>query len=380
MRITMRIGHSLMTPTSPGDGVLVTQELGPHVTSLSWSWDARGPAAATVGMSRPGRSPVVGILPADMAIPEQAHVELWAGTTLLWDGFVAEVERGQGGVITALSLAGYMASLDDIEWDYTGYGAATSGRLMLERMLTERAPWLGPDTSGRWIDPLVTLGTLDSYQGQMVGQIVETIRNAGDVATNLLWLLARPGRSVVLEPRIAPTEPHYRTAFDPQRITRWRELHGETARAVRVRYGTTASPAATALAGNPDSGSYRVVTVQAGDIGAAAAVALRDVELARRAQPRVAATLGASRDVRTWLAASGGQPVPWWQPVVSEWVAVAGYPPLPIVATTMDGIAETATYELGERDLTLAQNRGLVQRQMSYRYQTMTAPAGGRLR
>ncbi len=109
-------------------------------------------------------------------------------------------------------------------------------------------------------------------------------------------------------------------------------------------------------------------------------MALRDVELARRAEPRVTATLGASGDTRTWLASAGGQPVPWWQPVVGEWVAVAEYAPLPIVATTMDAIAQTATYELGERDLTLAQNRGLLQRQMSYRYQTMTAPAGGRLR
>src|SRR5690606_5375159 len=149
-----------------------------------------------------------------------------------------------------------------------------------------------------------------------------------------------PGRSVVMEPRLAPTEPHYRIAFD-HRVQSWTADYSQTARAVRARYGPSSSTASTDLAVNPDSNSFRVVTVQAGDVGVEAANAMRDTGLARRSQPIVTGTLAATQDARTWLTLSGGQSVPWWQPVVGEWVAVAGYDPLPIVAVTVDGMAQT---------------------------------------
>jgi len=379
-RFVLRITESVMAPQGQtAADVIVEQVLNPAVTALRWSWDQAGPAALDVSLRRDQRRPVVGILPADMAIPEHAHIEVWHGATILWDGYVLTEERGQGGVITRIAAVGYMQSLADIEWDYTGFASATTGDLMMRRLLDQRAPWLRPDTSGRWIDPLVTLGTLDSYNGQMVAQIVDIIRNAGDIARNQLWIMARPGRSVVMEPRLAPLEPHYRIAFD-HRVQAWTADYSQTARAVKARYGPSSSPASTALAVNPDSESFRVVTVQAGEVGVDAANAMRDAELARRAAPIVKGTLGANADPRTWPTLSGGQSVPWWQPVVGEWVAVAGYDPLPIVAVTIDGMAQTATYELGERDLSLTWNRGRLARQAAVQFRTQTAPMGGRLR
>lgn len=378
-RFTLRIAQSVMAPEIDDLDVIVDQTLNPEVTALRWSWGETGPAALDVSLLRHERKPVVGIIPADMAIPEHAHVELWHGSTILWDGYVLTEERGLGGVITRIAAAGYMQSLADIEWDYTGYSSATTGEQMMRRLLDQRAPWLRPDTSGRWIDPLVTLGALDSYNGQSVAQIVDIIRNAGDIARNQLWIMARPGRSVVMEPRLAPTEPHYRIAFD-HRVQAWTADYSQTARAVRARYGPSSSPASTDLAVNPDSESFRVVTVQAGDVGVDAANALRDAELARRGEPIVKGTLTTTRDVRTWLTLSGGQSVPWWQPVVGEWVAVAGYNPLPIVGVTVDAIGGSATYELGERDLSLSWNRGRLARQTAVQFATQTAPMGGRLR
>lgn len=379
-RFVLRITESVMAPQGKtAVDVIVEQTLNPEVTGLRWSWDKAGPSALDVSLRRDPRRPTVGILPADMAIPEHAHIEIWRGSTILWDGYVLTEDRGQGGVITRIAAVGYMTSLADIEWDYTGFAGATTGEQMMRRLLDQRAPWLRPDTSGRWLDPLVTLGALDSYNGQSVAQIVDVIRNAGDVMHNPIWIMARPGRAVVMEPRLAPTEPHYRIAFD-QRVQAWSADYSQTARAVRARYGPSSSPASTALAVNPDSESFRVVTVQAGDVGVDAANALRDAELARRSEPIVKGTLAATRDVRTWLTLSGGQSVPWWQPVVGEWVAVAGYDPLPIVGVTVDAIGGSATYELGERDLSLSWNRGRLARQTTVQFATQTAPMGGRLR
>lgn len=379
-RFVLRITESVMAPQGQtAADVIVEQVLNPTVTALRWSWDQAGPAALDVSLRRDQRRPVVGILPADMAIPEHAHIEVWHGATILWDGYVLTEDRGQGGVITRIAAVGYMQSLADIAWDYTGFASATTGDQMLRRLLDQRAPWLRPDTSGRWVDPLVTLGALDSYADQSVAQIVDIIRNAGDIARNQLWIMARPGRSVVMEPRLAPIEPHYRIAFD-HRVQAWTADYSQTARAVKARYGPSSSPASTALAVNPDSESFRVVTVQAGEVGVDAANAIRDAELARRAAPIVKATIGANADPRTWPTLSGGQSVPWWQPVVGEWVAVAGYDPLPIVAVTVDGMAQTATYELGERDLSLTWNRGRLARQAAVQFRTQTAPMGGRLR
>lgn len=379
-RFVLRITESVMAPQGKtAVDVIVEQTLNPEVTGLRWSWDKAGPSALDVSLRRDPRRPTVGILPADMAIPEHAHIEVWRGSTILWDGYVLTEDRGLGGMITRIAAVGYMTSLADIEWDYTGFAGATTGDLMMRRLLDQRAPWLRPDTSGRWLDPLVTLGALDSYNGQSVAQIVDVIRNAGDVMHNPIWIMARPGRSVVMEPRLAPTEPHYRIAFD-HRVASWSADYSQTARAVRARYGPSSSPASTDLAVNPDSESFRVVTVQAGDVGVDAANALRDAELARRSQPIVKGTLTATRDVRTWLTLSGGQSVPWWQPVVGEWVAVAGYDPLPIVGVTVDAIGGSATYELGERDLSLSWNRGRLARQTAVQFATQTAPMGGRLR
>ena len=379
-RFVLRVSHSVMAPPGDIDGVIVEQELSPKVAALEWSGDERGPTASRVDLLRPGRSPVVSIIPADMALPEHADVQIWSGSSMLWDGYLDTVERGQGGIITNIQLKGYWSALADITWDRTAYDTATSGDLMLRRMLSERAPWLRPDTAGRWIDPQVTLAALDSYVGQSIGQIAEVIRNAGDSAHHQLLLMTRPGRNVVIEPRLAPIEPQYRTAFDPRRISRWQEIYSETARAVRVRYGPSSSTATTDWAINPDSQSFRDVTLEAGDIGVDAAIAQRNTELARRSDPTVVATVRATREVESWLVTPSGQSVPWWQPTIGEWVAIAEYPALPIVGVSVSTHGGTATYELGAPDLTLAKNRGLLQRQTTYRYATQTAPAGGRLR
>lgn len=47
---------------------------------------------------------------------------------------------------------------------------------------------------------------------------------------------------------------------------------------------------------------------------------------------------------------------------------------------TVDAIGGSATYELGERDLSLSWNRGRLARQTAVQFATQTAPMGGRLR
>lgn len=383
MDFQVRIG----SPVMAGAAVRPLLSMGLPVTALSWSWDQAGPAGASVSFEPRRAAPAVGPLPDPLDVPLRGHIEIMAGGRIVWEGFVRTRERGYGGVVTAVTAVGYAQSLSDRWWtrsDDDTITGRTSGEV-LQTALRELTPWLSPGVIGdQWIDPYVNhLGGMDDFTKMTVGQIADQIRQAGDTRGREVWIMVMPGRRVWLLPRIAPQEPDYRVAFD-HRIGRWTESDEGMAADVAVERGTggsgTLGPVATNATFLSDRGFAPSVIVNAGDITADAALALRNAELRRRSVPRLSATLNATRDQRTWLSNRHGLPVPYWMPQTAEWVAVAGEALQPIVGVTIDGMAQTATYELGERSMQLPGRLTLVARQTAAQFATQTAPAGGRLR
>ncbi len=383
----LRLGPPAMS--SSASRVLLDIGLSATATDIRYSWDLSGPAGLALGVAAPGRAPVVGPLPEPVDAPLRAHVELWQGETVVWEGYVRSRERGRGGVITGLACVGYAQSMADGWLRATSPPPAldvplTSGNVFL-LALRQLAPWLSPGVIGdQWQDPTVVHPTgREAFAKMTLSQIADQIRQQGDSLGREIWITCMPGRQVWMRPKAAPLEPRYRVAFD-QRVQRWTESEEGMAAEVTVERGTgdAGTLGTTGVNANfgADHGFGPSVLVQAGAIDADAAIALRNAELARRASPRVSATLAASRDPATWLATRHGVPVPYWQPLPGEWVGVAGELLLPIVATSVDASNGTATYELGEPDPWLPKNMNILARDTVARYRAMIAARGGRLR
>ena len=383
MEFELRIG----SPVMAGAAVRPLLSMGMPITSLRWSWDQAGPAGASVSFQPRRAAPVVGSLPDPIDVPLRGHVEIMSGGRVIWDGFVRTRERGPGGSVTAITAVGYAQSLGDRWWtrsDEALLTGRTSGAV-LAIAIRELTPWLSPGVIGdQWIDPYVNhSGGMNDFTRMTVAQIADQIRQTGDARGHEVWVSCMPGRQVWLLPRVAPSEPDYRVAFD-HRIQRWTESDEGMAATVAVERGTASSgtlgPTATTATFLSDRGFAPSVIIAAGDITADAALALRNAELRKRSVPRLSATIGVTKDSPTWLSNRYGLPVPYWMPRTGEWVGVAGEPLLPIIAVSIDGVAETATYELGEMDKYQPGRQTLVARETAANQRQMRAPAGGRLR
>lgn len=384
MNFRVRIG----SPAMAGGAVRPLLSMGLHITALRWSWDQAGPAGASISFDPYYyTAPAVGVLPDPIDVPLRGHVEIVAGGRIVWEGFVRTRERGYGGVVTAITAVGYAQSMSDRWWtreDDDTITGRTSGEV-LQTALRELTPWLSPGVIGeQWIDPYVNhIGGMDDFTRMTVSQIADQIRQAGDTRGREVWVSCMPGRNVWLLPRIAPSEPDYRVAFD-HRIQRWTESDEGMAASVAVERGTAGSatlgPTATNATFLSDRGFAPSVIVTAGDITESAATALRNVELRKRSLPKLSVAIAATKEPATWLSNRHGLPVPYWMPQTGEWVGVAGEDPLPIVGVDVDGFAETATYELGERNMHRPGRQTVIAETTAAQYRGLVAPSGGRLR
>lgn len=383
----LRLSAPVMSGGS--DRPLVELGLSAGATDIRYSWDKAGPAGMTLGVSVPGRAPVVGPLPEPIDAPLRAHAELWQGSTIVWEGFVRSRERGRGGSVTGLSLVGYSQSLSDNWLRATSPPPPSNVPLTIGSVLAvainELAPWLRPGVVGeQWTDPGIVHPTgREQFSRMTPAQIIDQARQQGDSRGREVWVMCMPGRRAWVFPSVAPSEPRYRVAFD-HRVQRWTESDEGMASTVTVEYGTGSSGTLSDTAVNATFQSARgfnpEVVLSVGNVGADAAVALRNMELAKRSSPRVSATLAAGSDPATWLADRHGVPVPYWLPRPGEWVGVAGEPLLPIVGVSVDASGGTATYELGEPDPWLPKNMNVLARDTVARYRAMIAARGGRVR
>jgi len=383
MEFELRIG----SPVMAGAATRPLLSMGMPITSLRWSWDQAGPAGASVSFQPRRAAPVVGPLPDPIDVPLRGHVEIMSGGRVIWDGFVRTRERGPGGAVTAITAVGYAQSLGDRWWtrsDEALLTGRTSGDV-LAIAIRALTPWLSPGVIGdQWIDPYVThTGGMNDFTRMTVSQIADQIRQAGDARGREVWVMCMPGRQVWLLPRVAPSEPDYRIAFD-HRIQRWTESDEGMAASVAVERGTAGSatlgPTATNATFLSDHGFAPDVIVNAGDITATAALALRNAELQKRALPRLSAAIAVTREPSTWMSNRYGLPVPYWMPRTGEWVGVAGEPLQPIVGVDVDGFAGTATYELGERNMHRPGRQTVIAETTAAQYRGLVAPSGGRLR
>lgn len=361
--------------------------LASRATGLSWKVLAKGGmGGATFRLPTARRGAAVGPLRDDPLVLLGGHVEVWRGSRCVYEGLVMDIELGNGGVPVEIECAGYAETLKDDVWTRTDLTDALTAGDVLRTALADRTPWLTPGVVGdQWIDPQVLHpGGMSDFQTMSVWQIADQVMQDGDSLGRQVWVMVMPGRKVWLLPRAAPPQPHYVMPFDSERITRWRVSRREMAATVLVEAGSGGSSSVTGAATTAGFaqrwGFAPRLVVQAGERTGAAADALRDQELTRRSQPTIRGTVMAGADPRTWLTTRHGTPAPYWQPLPGEWVRVAGYPALPIVAVSVDTTGGTATYELGARDPTLLSNMWIASREAIDRQRQMLAMTGGRLR
>lgn len=355
------------------------------VGSLSWQQDIRGGmAGADIALVTNRRRPAATGLSEAFAIPPGAHVEALAGTDLVYDGFVTERTWGAGGRVVAVRVAGYEASMRSV-WLRTDLTSSATAGEVLRTVLRDLAPWLTPAVAGdQWIDPQITYsnGPRD-FARMKLSAIVDQIRQGGDTMGREVWVMVMPGRQVWLTPRAEPRTPDYVCPFD-DRVQSWVDSLDGFATSVTVEHGTAGSGALTATASaaglSDDAGIEWGEIVTAGNIGSAAAVALRDTELAKRMTLAVRGTLAVSRDPRTWLTTPAGEPAPYWRPRVGEWVRVGAEPMQPIVRVAVDAMGGSATYELGQPNPAAPGAFWIASRDAIARQRQMLAMTGGRLR
>lgn len=374
------------TPAMAGGAIQPVLNLGldAQKSQLAMSWDAHGPAGATLSLVPVSRSPIVGRIPSPIDIPLRGHAEIRVGETVVWEGFVRRRRRdGRTRDVTALTLVGYSQSLGDNWWSRADLTSSITSGAALRASLSELAPWMVPGVVGdQWIDPqVVHSGGMAEFGRMTVAQIIDQIEQEGDSRGRRVSVMCMPGRRVWLRPWQPPQESEYLIAFD-NRVASWEDSDEGMAATVTVERSSGDSTALGTTASNAgflsSYGFGPSVLIPAGEISEDAAIALRNAELQRRAVAQVRATLEVTNDPRTWLARRYGAPVPWWQPRPGEWVQVADEPALPIVGVTVRPAG--ATYELGAPDPSLSGRQLLPLREAAARWRNMLAPTGGRLR
>lgn len=354
-------------------------DLNPRVTDLRWTSGLPGGfLALEVGMRAAHERPVVGHIPDPIDVPPFAHVEVWQGLTLCWEGRVMEMQDAPGGVV-GFTAEGYMSALSD-DWSRsTSITSVTTGAA-LESVLASAAPLIRRGHSEQWVDPGVThAGGLNEFYKRTPGEMVDQVTRQGSVVAAPVDFYILGRRTAYLLSRSAGADPDYWLPFD-HRVSRrrnYRPVYG----AVTVEYGDSATGTLTAESSDGTFadryGLIRRLLIPAGNVSAGAATALRDTELARRQEPEITYTIAVGSD---GLERLSGQPQPFYAILPGETVRVADDPTQAIVGVTVDANGRTATVELGYLSPALPKNHRRAEREATAQQRRMIAPNGGRTR
>lgn len=368
------ISSSLETGRQP----LADLDINADITDLRWSTTVNGFGDLECGMDAGGPWPVVGYLPEPVNVPLRAHVEVWAGSRIVYEGRVRRRRRGPGGLFTGFTCEGYLAHLSDGWNDSETTASVTSGEA-LQQIVTMFAPYLRVGTAEQFIDPGVThSGGLAEWTRMTPGEVVDQIIKEGDSDGNAIDIAVWENRTLWCVPRVTPSTPHYRLPFDESVVT-WEDDAGSMASHVTVEYGDGSGGTLTVEAETTGflstHGFVRNLLIPAGDITSAAAVALRDRELTTRATPDVSATVSLIDGEMLPLFSGAEQP----QALVRalEWVQVGDEPMQIIVGTTHDATARSLTLELGQPSPLLPKNTNLREREAVARMARLINPLSG---
>src|SRR5690606_27645550 len=129
--------------------------------------------------SRYGRT--LGYLPRETRAVHGGHVELWAGSALLWEGRVTKRHR-PGGRVTAIAAVGYKTALADNPFLSTSETTMTSGDL-IRMAVAQSAPLVRVGAGERFVDPQVPHAPVEMDGLTPAAIIEQVVREGGDSVT-----------------------------------------------------------------------------------------------------------------------------------------------------------------------------------------------------
>lgn len=357
-------------------------DINPDVTALEWTTvNPGGYGALNVGMqpflTDGAQGPDYVRLEQPAYLPPRAHVQLYAGAHLVFEGAVMAVNKNSSGQADGFIAEGYgLVATNDNYIESYEITPKTSGVILAEALF-DAAPLLriGP----AYVDPGVLHQKSEFhalYPADIINQIVREggaayagiVSNAGgasgDVSNGVWDFLVYEGRLVTFQPRLppagTPTDPiDYRITFD-DRVTSWVEDYHKLCGQVGVRYTNLAGGGgATALTPRYPAlgdalytrfksiyGFMRAAVIEGGAMQPASATTFAQTFIAERAQPSYAVRV--VRAQQQGMERVGMPDMPPYLVRAGEWVAIGDQDPLPIVQTSYDAFTATGTYDLGD--------------------------------
>jgi hypothetical protein len=336
-------------PLIPGATKLIELaevDVSPDITKLDWTSEMPiGWKVLSAGFREPHR-PQYGYLAKYVRDVPFAHVECWAGYTMLFEGRLVETLLDEHGVI-AVTVEGYgVSALAD---DVVTSASATliDSDDIARQVLYVAAPLLRPATGDLFLAPDMQ-HSLGEFDLMTAAEVFDALMKQGGDET--LWdMLVYENRVMRFVPRVTPDAPDYDVPFD-ESVANVRKDYRKLVSDVVLSYSdaTTGEHARVDLANRQWTyGTRRRVALNGGTLSASQALGFASTYLATHATADISTTLtrDGGRDVELY---NGGYRAA--ERVVSGgYVALARDQVLPIVRTSFDANAWKLTADLGSR-------------------------------
>jgi len=326
-------------------------------TQISWETiDPGGFSSLTVGLPTDGSRVSPGYLPVhEIDIQAQQHVELRfsGGVRILWEGQIAELDRGLNGMVSGFVADGYgVGGFDDRPLEIAGSTAMTNGQL-LAYCLPVLSDYLRVGNSQQFVDPGGdTSHTLNDFAGKNLEQISTQVMNEGDGRGTAYRVRVWENATVFLQPYAPPDVMDYVIPWDNDAITQWKENYRDMRTSARATYsGGTVGP----YTGVPLTAMRpRSVLLDGGTLTTAGATSWVQVYLQDHLVPDygIELTYGVpdgATDVRHMRSPTrpGGRPAIPWLVRAGQWISIAAFGPFAITRTSFDADSQQLTVRIG---------------------------------
>jgi hypothetical protein len=326
-----------------------TLDLSPDATSIRWSTALPGGFAdLEIGLERGlsyGSSEFTDVA-APIDIVPFAHVQLWYGSFLCFEGRIMRIVR-PGGVARGFSAIGYgLSALTDDFYQSISPQLTTAGAILRD-IFSTRAPLIkvGPGVQ----DP-GTAHAPNEFDGMTPADVLNQLLSEGGAQQTVWDFTVYEGRVANFFPRTYPFTPDYAIPLD-SRVS-WSEDYTQLFGQVAIRFsdlvgtGTLTTPRVTDPSFKERFGLVRAAIIDGGKLRDSTAVNFANNYLNTTTnQPAFSAQV--TRSQLQGLATPGGIDMPPWLARAGQWLQVGAQPALPIIHTEYDAMSQTLTLEAG---------------------------------
>jgi len=250
-----------------------------------------GYMTATIGVDQ---QPEQGPLPHSITLAQPrrritpyAHVEILAGLTPVWEGFVREPIEDVRGDVHGFVANGYLGRANDRRLPETGPHVLTTGAA-LEMVRQRVLPYVRRGNDRQFVDPGIERD-IEEFSQRFGGEVIDGLNRMGDRDGNPVDVMFWEGPTLWILPRIAPETADYKLELDHRVDVNgpdWDELYGR----VIVTYTDAEGNEQEVIREDTDFenrfGFQRELPISAGRVSRAAADQLARVALRAHATER----------------------------------------------------------------------------------------------